>query len=847
MTVEGDLISRAEVFDEGDLDAALANFEELHPLTRRLENAASRVVERFLSQYAVRDWNAVAQTLSDGVCTDDRRRVVGAGLRHGRDAAVADMRAIADLGRTDISSTVMATRGDHLALSRMRYSGHDRESGAFLSETLSVVETNADDQVAAQVSFDVDDIDTAFEELDARYLAGEAAAHARTWSAIAETYTTFNRQEIPPTAPDWVNIDHRRLARPAIETDELAAYLHTVRNHMPHLSIRIEAVHRLSNRGAVVTNAAYATSPDGFDAEWRMIELLMAEGDLLTRCELFDEADIDSALARFEDLHSQTRRLENAASRLGDLYLEQLVARDWDAMAEMLADDYHTDDRRLHVGGGIHDRDTEIANARVGADIGITHITPAIIATRGERLALSRVRYSGRDQGQEAFVIEMLTVSEINAQNRIAATIVFDPDDIDAAYEELDARYLAGEATAHAHTWPIIEQVYRTLNRREIPATTPDWVNIDHGRGTTFAPGELVAFVLAAWDLMRDVCNRVETVHRLTNLGAVLTRVSNGTSHTGFDAEWREIDILTVEGDLINRFELFNEADLDAALARFDELNQPSPRLENAATRGWARMAEAFDRRDMDAYLALSTADARYEDRRRGLRDELAGTGRVQAARALFEVAPSNFRMTVEPIAIRGSRLALTRVCFLDVDGADRSVATEVFQVTDVSDEGLIRDSVGFDPDDLVSALDELDRRYLQGEAAAHAHTWSVITQAYAAMNRHEIPATTPDWVNIDHRRGIAFAAGDAVAYLTARNAGTGSVYVETVHRLSNLGTVFTWAGHGTSPEGFESEWRGINVLTVDGDLINHCELFDEADIDLAIARFDELDQGRSD
>jgi hypothetical protein len=203
--------------------------------------------------------------------------------------------------------------------------------------------------------------------------------------------------------------------------------------------------------------------------------------------------------------------------------------------------------------------------------------------------------------------------------------------------------------------------------------------------------------------------------------------------------------------------------------------------------------------------------------------------------------------MTVEPIAIRGSRLALTRVCFLDVDGADRSVATEVFQVTDVSDEGLIRDSVGFDPDDLVSALDELDRRYLQGEAAAHAHTWSVITQAYAAMNRHEIPATTPDWVNIDHRRGIAFAAGDAVAYLTARNAGTGSVYVETVHRLSNLGTVFTWAGHGTSPEGFESEWRGINVLTVDGDLINHCELFDEADIDLAIARFDELDQGRSD
>ena len=30
--------------------------------------------------------------------------------------------------------------------------------------------------------FDLDDFDAAFEELDARYLAGEAAAHAQTWS-----------------------------------------------------------------------------------------------------------------------------------------------------------------------------------------------------------------------------------------------------------------------------------------------------------------------------------------------------------------------------------------------------------------------------------------------------------------------------------------------------------------------------------------------------------------------------------------------------------------------------------------------------------------------------------------
>ena len=33
---------------------------------------------------------------------------------------------------------------------------------------------------------------------------------------------------------------------------------------------------------------------------------------------------------------------------------------------------------------------------------------------------------------------------------------MFDPDDLDAAIAELDARYLAGEAAPHAHTWSVI-------------------------------------------------------------------------------------------------------------------------------------------------------------------------------------------------------------------------------------------------------------------------------------------------------------------------------------------------------------------------------------------------------
>ena len=55
-------------------------------------------------------------------------------------------------------------------------------------------------------------------------------------------------------------------------------------------------------------------------------------------------------------------------------------------------------------------------------------------------------------------------------------------------------------------------------------------------------------------------------------------------SQEGFAAEWREVDVLMVEGDIVNHCEIFDEADIDAALARFDELQPQSPRLENTAS-----------------------------------------------------------------------------------------------------------------------------------------------------------------------------------------------------------------------------------------------------------------------
>ena len=86
--------------------------------------------------------------------------------------------------------------------------------------------------------------------------------------------------------------------------------------------------------------------------------------------------------------------------------------------------------------------------------------------------------------------VDLSWLVEIDADDRIAARVTFDLDDFDAAIAELDARYLAGEAAAHARTWSRHRGAFASLNRRELPATTPDLVSIDHRRVASFAPGE---------------------------------------------------------------------------------------------------------------------------------------------------------------------------------------------------------------------------------------------------------------------------------------------------------------------------------------------------------------------
>src|SRR5262249_25001652 len=95
--VERDRITRHEVFEPEDVDAALARFAELRPDPLRIPpNAAARASERHSRALETRDWAAVEALCAPTLEFDDRRKA--ALTAGGRDMFIASSRLIGGAG-----------------------------------------------------------------------------------------------------------------------------------------------------------------------------------------------------------------------------------------------------------------------------------------------------------------------------------------------------------------------------------------------------------------------------------------------------------------------------------------------------------------------------------------------------------------------------------------------------------------------------------------------------------------------------------------------------------------------------------------------------------------------------
>ena len=162
-------------------------------------------------------------------------------------------------------------------------------------------------------------------ELDARYLAGEAATtFAHVVGRRKRLFAALNRHELPTARADCVLIDHRRGHAP-FEASDLTVHLLASWEVTPVIRIHVR-VRALADRTLepLMTLATSATSSEGFDAEWRDHRLLTRDDDLgraaryssetRSRCRAREVRRVESACSG--ELENDVTRVSESLSRL---------------------------------------------------------------------------------------------------------------------------------------------------------------------------------------------------------------------------------------------------------------------------------------------------------------------------------------------------------------------------------------------------------------------------------------------------------------------------------------------------------------------------------------------------
>ncbi|MBI1817962.1 MAG: nuclear transport factor 2 family protein [Deltaproteobacteria bacterium] len=310
------------------------------------------------------------------------------------------------------------------------------------------------------------------------------------------------------------------------------------------------------------------------------------EIDDLGRIRCIDQYDldqVDAARARFAELvlgpvealrPDPLRILPNAASLARDRALEAFAARDWLALRALTSRDMVWEDRQKRA---LLTGDVELWISSLQTVSPWVRFEHELIATVGDRVALEHVGWVGGPKGGE-FQIEQITLTEVDADGRIRASITFDLDDRRAAFAEAHARFVAGEAAAIGGQTPIVvlARAFARRNWETLRGCLADnLVFRDHrtlGLLGELRRDEWVESLRVQTDLAPDV--DVETLRVITwnTHGRVDLSRAYGILRDGGPFENVMLRVIVTDGDHIRHWDLFEVGDGERALARLEEL-----------------------------------------------------------------------------------------------------------------------------------------------------------------------------------------------------------------------------------------------------------------------------------
>ncbi|MEX2538614.1 MAG: nuclear transport factor 2 family protein [Actinomycetota bacterium] len=844
--------TRIEMFDESDIDAAVARFEKLlRPAV--IDNRAFRVVERMA---ATTDPYERSSWIREDAVTEDHRKGLRSVLR-GRDKILENHRLVAELRTAERESEPIATRGDRLLLSRRTYRSRGNEV-----EFLVVEEIDNDGRLAFAATFDPYDLDAAISAVDDRYLRGDdVPVVARIGLQFIRAYNEHDWDRVASLTDGMTFVDHQPVGSGVVEgADRYVEGASAMVELIPNQHLTWLGTLASTERCGVALCLVEGTATHGGHVENHFLSIVQSDAVKLTRIENFPDERVADALARFDELaDTRIEPLQNLASRTTARINDCVVRRDWETLSTLLTEGSVFDDKRAGVSATLVGVGAQLANFRAVAGVGVGGIETSVLATRGDRLALTRILFV-IGEGAELLEAEVLFVMEVDAEGRMTGASALDPDDFDAAFEELDERYLAGtEATDAERLGLRLPAIYNArdwnLARTFVAG---DMVYVDHN---LVSAGEIVgreayfAHVGRLQELVPDIRLRCTAVLAASDRCSLSRAHSVGTDEHGGRIEREHVAVsLSDEGRLV-RIETFPPERLAEATSRYEELASGSApeasdpkrgRLENAASRVMGRDREFEIRGDWESLSGDIADDAVVEDRRPGFAWTIEGKDQVIDH---LQVATAGVQMEAKVLAVRGERLALERQLITTND-----FEVELLTLCETDDRDRIRFTAIFGPYDFDAAFEELDARYAAGEGAPFselvarmagmAKTWNARDwERYAA-------GLAEDVVFVDRRRAsLGEIRGRDQLVAVAKDLLTPDIRhdVVAVRGIDQHCLAAEIVARGTNAEGGTIEVAYINVFEIRDGLAQHIERFATDDLEAALVRFEELRRGTPD
>ncbi|OYN82102.1 AAA family ATPase [Mycolicibacterium sphagni] len=459
-------------FGVADEDEAFAYAERVAaPKSGRLPttNRSCEVADLVVTAMQSGDVEAAVALYSDEVVYDDRRRLNGDPIvgRAAVRAASARLRG----HYTRFMLRTLAVRGDTLNLSQAVWSD---EAG---NQTISLVigETDTDGRIVYHGTFDENDFESAYRELERRYYAGAGAAHAAEGAGMIELVLAENRGDLDSTfsmfAPGLQIESRSRSVFPRRSTAELRRSVEELGGMVGAYRVWASAVCWVADNVMV---ARHERAADDEIYAWTRIYVgQVRDGRFTSLCE-FDVHDEEAAFAYAEELTRIDRSplaLTNRASTLFQQMARAMTACDARAAIACVGDRYVLHDRRRYSGSPVQGKEeVQRAIERILSQYNL--FEARLLAVRGDNLALYRTRWTD-GSGNETAHLHLL---ELDEGGLIGWEARFGPDDFEGAYREMEERYYAGEGASAARSGLATLGLMTAMNRTDFDTMFADYI-----------------------------------------------------------------------------------------------------------------------------------------------------------------------------------------------------------------------------------------------------------------------------------------------------------------------------------------------------------------------------------